>query len=192
MKCDSWFLAELQQCVVFRGCARSEEAAALPTPPLITWADCGADRKAGRRPRSPSIRASLKMVGWECSGNQRGLPGTSAWFCSLVPENHWDFISFWHFCAEKALTGSKKGAKRSGVSWYRVGKSRIFIFMGILEQTEILGFRGATFASACSAFVKVFSRLHSSHDTPLIPYPSRASASTESEGASGAKGRVCS
>lgn len=87
------FWAEPQQCVFFRGCAREgEEAAALPTPPLITWADCGADRKAGRRPRSPSIRASLKMVGWECSGNQRALPGTGAWFCALVPENHWDFF----------------------------------------------------------------------------------------------------
>lgn len=97
VKCDSWFLAELQQCVVFRGCAREgEEAAALPTPPLITWADCRADRKAGRRPHSPFIRASLQMVGWKYSQNQRGLPGTSAGFCALGPEIHWNFY-FWIF-----------------------------------------------------------------------------------------------
>lgn len=39
-----------------------EEAAVLPTLPPITWADCRAEREAGRRPYSPFIRTSLQMV----------------------------------------------------------------------------------------------------------------------------------
>lgn len=73
---DSWFVAELQwnmQC--FWGVSEwvcecvsegEEEAAVLPTLPPITWADCRAEREAGRRPFSPFIRTSLQMVCWEC------------------------------------------------------------------------------------------------------------------------------
>lgn len=43
-----------------------EEAAVLPTLPPITWADCRAEREAGRQPYSPFIRTSLQMVCWEC------------------------------------------------------------------------------------------------------------------------------
>lgn len=39
-----------------------KEAAVLPTLPHITWADCRAERKAGRQPYSPVIRTSLQMV----------------------------------------------------------------------------------------------------------------------------------
>lgn len=140
VKCDSWFWAEPQQCVVFRGCAREgEEAAALPTPPLITWADCGADRKAGRRPRSPSIRASLKMVGWECSGNQRGLPGTGAWFWALVPENHWDFfLNFSIFVLKKNTDTVKERSQEQDFSFYEDFRAGLNFGVSEMPRLEVL------------------------------------------------------
>lgn len=58
---DSWFVAELQRNMqYFLGvseCVREaeeKEAAVLPTLSPITWADCRAERGAGRQPYSPS------------------------------------------------------------------------------------------------------------------------------------------
>lgn len=49
----------VSECVSSEG---EEEAAVLPTLPPITWADCRAEREAGRRPYSLFIRTSLQMV----------------------------------------------------------------------------------------------------------------------------------
>ena len=69
---DPWFVAELQwnmQC--FGGLVSAsvsegeEEAAALPTLPPITWADCRAEREAGRQPYSPFIAdGMLRMLSY--------------------------------------------------------------------------------------------------------------------------------